>query len=48
MTQVEQFLSNGWIERCGEPWGMMIVLAQKIHQEHIENSDDFMWCMCVS
>jgi len=48
MTQVEQMLSDGWIERCPGLWGLMIVLAQKSHQEHIDNIDDFMWCMCVS
>ena len=26
----------------------MIVLAQKLHQEHITNIDDFIWRMCVS
>ena len=47
MTQVKQFLSNGWIERCGGPWGSIIVLAQKPHQEHIDNIDYFVLRMCV-
>ena len=48
LTQIAQLLSNKWIEPCGGPWGSMIVLAQKPHQESITNIDDFVWRMCVS
>ena len=48
LEQVRQLLINGWIEKCGGPWGSMIVLAQKPHQEHITNISDFIWRMCVS
>ena len=48
MSQIEDLLGNKWIEECGGPWGSMIVLAQKPHQEHINNIEDFIWRMCVS
>ena len=48
MEQVGQLKSNKWIRRCGGPWGSMIVLAQKPHQEHITAIKDFVWRMCVS
>ena len=48
MKQVEQLLHNEWIEECGGPWGSMIVLAQKPHQEHITDINEFVWRMCVS
>ena len=48
MAQIVQLLDNGWIEKCVGPWGSMIVLAQKPHQEHVTNIDDFIWRMCVS
>jgi len=48
MEQVNQLLHNKWIEECEGPWGSMIVLAQKPHQEHITNINDFIWRMCVS
>ena len=48
MAQVVQLFDNGWIERCAGPWGSMIVLAQKPHQEHVTNIDEFIWQMCIS
>ena len=48
MEQVAQLLDNKWIDRCEGPWGSMIVLAQKPHQEEVQNIDDFIWRMCVS
>ena len=48
MEQISQLLHNRWIERCEGPWGSMIVLAQKPHQEGIINIEDFIWRMCVS
>ena len=41
MKEIEDLLHNRWIEECGGPWGSMIVLAQKPHQEHITNIEDF-------
>ena len=46
LYQVRQFLLNSWIERCEDPWGSMVVLAQKSHQEHVANIADFFWRMC--
>ena len=48
MEQTAQLLENGWIERCGGPWGSMIVLAQKPHQEEVIKIEDFIWRMCIS
>ena len=48
MTQVDQLLNNKWIRRCGGPWGSMVVLAQKPHQEYIKVIEDFVWRLCVS
>ena len=48
MDQVQQLLSNGWAKRCKWPWGSLIVLAAKPHQEHVTNIKDFIWRMCVS
>ena len=48
MEQVQDLLNNIWIEKCGGTWGRSIVLAEKIHQENIQNIDDFIWRMCVS
>ena len=48
MQHVSQLLSNTWIEPCEGPWGSMIVLVQKYHQENVMNIEDFVWCMCVS
>ena len=48
MSQLEDLLCLKWVEDCGRPWGSMIFLAQKPHQEHVSNNDDFVWRMCVS
>ena len=48
MEQVTTLLKNLWIEECEGPWGSMIVLAPKPHQEHIKNIEDSIWRMCVS
>ena len=48
MTQIEDLLKNDWIEECEGPWGSIIVLAPKPHQEHVEHIEDFVWRMCVS
>ena len=48
MEQVQDLLRNARIEKFGGPWGSIIVLAAKPHQEHIENIDILVWIMCVS
>jgi hypothetical protein len=48
MDQIDSLLHNDWIDECGGPWGSLIVLAPKPHQEHITDIKDFVWRMCVS
>ena len=48
MEQVLALLKNSWIEECEGPWGSMVVLAPKPHEEHIKDIADFIWRMCVS
>ena len=48
MENIKTLLHNSWIEECGGPWGSMIVLAPKPHQEHVTDINDFVWRMCVS
>ena len=47
MEQISSLLTNGWIEECGGAWGSMIILVPKPHQEHINDTQNFVWCMCV-
>ena len=48
MEQLDALLHNNWIKECGGPWGSMVVLAPKPHQEHVEDINEFVWRMCVS
>ena len=48
MEHITALLTCNWIEECGGPWGSLIVLAPKPHQEHITSINDFVWRMCVS
>ena len=48
MEHVQALIKNDWIEECHGPWGSLIVLAPKPHQEHVEDINDFVWRMCVS
>ena len=48
MNNIQTLLDNNWIKECGGPWGSMIVLAPKPHQEHVTDIKDFVWRMCVS
>ena len=41
LQQVQQLFLNGWIERYEAPWGSMVVLEQKSHQEHITDIANF-------
>ena len=46
--QLDTLLHNEWIEPATGPWGSMIVLAPKPHQEEVTNIKDFVWRMCIS
>ena len=46
--ELKKLRNNRWIRRCAGPWGSLIVLAAKPHQEHVSNIDDFVWRLCVS
>jgi hypothetical protein len=48
LEHIQLLIHNNWIEECGGAWSSLIVLAPKPHQEHINEIDDFIWCMCVS
>ena len=48
MEQIDSLSHNDWIDECGGPWGSLIVLAPKPHQEHVTDIKDFVWRMCVS
>ena len=48
MKQIAELLKNGWIRLCQGPWGSIIVLAAKPHQEKCTHINDFIWRMCVS
>jgi hypothetical protein len=47
LDQQKILLANGWIHKCYGPWGSLVVLAPKPHQEDILNIADFIWCMFV-
>ena len=46
--EIQKLLKNGWARQCGGPWGSLIVLVAKAHQEKVNNIDNFVWCLCVS
>jgi hypothetical protein len=48
MDNIETLKHNSWIKECAGPWGSIIVLAPKPHQEHVNDISDFVWRMCVS
>ena len=41
MQQITELLNNRWIRLCQGPWGSIIVLAAKPHQEKCTNINDF-------
>ena len=47
-NQIASLLGNKWIHKCGVPWGSLIVLVAKPHQEYVIDINDFIWRMCVS
>ena len=46
--QLDTLIHNDWIEPASGPWGSMIVLAPKPHQDEVTNISDFVWRMCIS
>ena len=48
MEQLEFLKANGWIRKCFGARSSSIVLAAKLHQEHIMDINEFIWRMCVS
>ena len=40
-TQIKTLLGNKWIRKCGGPWGSLIVLTAKPHQEYVIDIADF-------
>jgi hypothetical protein len=48
LEQQKVLLANGWIRKCYGPWGSLVVLASKPHQEDVEYISDFIWRMYVS
>ena len=47
-AQIETLEESKWITDFDGPWGSMILLAQKPHQEDVYNIDIFVWRLCVS
>ena len=43
-----ELLKDGWIQLFWGPWGSLIVLAAKPHQESCCDISEFIWRMCVS
>ena len=48
LEHVKALLNNDCIEICKRMWGSSVVLATKPHQEHIKDTDNFVWRMCIS
>ena len=47
MDQIQALIGYVWIEKRWGPWGLIVFLADKPHQEHVQNIDDFIWRICV-
>ena len=48
MEQVHQLLSNRWSKQCKGPWGSLIVILAKPHQQHVTNINNLIWRICDS
>ena len=46
--QISDLEHNNWIRDCTGPWGALLLLAAKPHQESCTNIDEFVWRLCVS
>ena len=44
---VERADENGVVEEYNEPWGALVVLAEKPHQENVP-WHKYQWMLCVS
>ena len=45
---IQIFEANNWICDCEDPWGSLILLAPKPHQESCNNIQNFVWRLCIS
>ena len=45
---IQALEANDWICDCEGPWGSIVVLAPKPHQESCVNIKDFVWRLCIS
>ena len=45
---ISQLENNNWIREYARPWGVLLLLAAKPHQEFCTNIDKFVWRLCVS
>ena len=48
LKQISDLEDNKWIRDCIGPWGTLLLLAAKPHQESCTNIDQFVWRLCVS
>ena len=48
MDRFQQLFANRCSKLCKLPWGSLIVISAKPHQEHVTEINDFIWRMCVS
>ena len=46
--QISDLENNNWIRDCTGPWGALLLLAAKPHQESCTNIDEFVWRLCVT
>ena len=47
-TYIQIMEENNWICDYDGPWGSLLVLATKPHQEGWTDINEFIWCLCVS
>ena len=47
-AQISQLENNGWIRDCVGPWGDLLLLVDKPHEESCNNINKFMQKLCVS
>ena len=48
MKKIISLLDSDWISERGGQWSIQIVLAAKPHQEHINDTNKFIWWICIS
>ena len=48
MEKFQKILAYGWAKLCKGLLGYLIVLADKPHQEHFTDINNFIWRMCGS